>query len=1171
MLAQIVKRIATTPTLVQVANALSHKGSLCAENVPLAARPAVIAGLAYLLKGPLLIVVPRQAQADELAAAIAQLLPDRPVTAWATPETLPYDLFAQDHSTLGERQALLAQLLDGSPNVLVAPARALTQLLPAPEFLVQNRLKLSVGAHLPLHRLLDHLLSTGYHPTPVVQEPGTFSRRGGIIDIWPPGLNTGIRVEYFGDQIEALRTFDPTTQRSIEHLSELTILPLSERSSALFERVAKQLRALPWTQLRPEVQAEWERFCQRLERGQLLSTPELVAPLLLSKPCTLLDYLRAYPAIIVDPGAVRFTLEQLEQQAEELREASEQSGELPPGLPHPYWPAQRIWPALSNHPALWLGMTIELPSVPHIEPAHLGFTSDIPNLAGRHEQLGDRVHPYLVEGYAVVIATDQVERVEQVIQEQNLPITSSLQNGSLLVIRGRLPGGWLNESAQLLFLSDRELFGVRRSAVSGRRRSAQTPDLLSRLAPGCYVVHVDHGIARYGGLKTLVINGVPREYLQLEYAENDRLYLPVDHLDRITLYEGFENEPKLTRLGSLEWARVKRRVREAVRELAFDLLQLYAVREHTPGIAFGPDTPWDRESEESFPFEETPDQWQAIQEVKADMERPRPMDRLLCGDVGFGKTEVALRAAFKAVNNGYQVAVLVPTTILALQHYNTFRERLAAYPVRVEMLSRLRSKREQKGVIQGIREGTVDIVIGTHRLLQRDVEFKRLGLVIIDEEHRFGVVHKEHFKRLRTNVDVLTMTATPIPRTLYLALSGIRDLSLINTPPVERTPVRTFVTPARDAIIREAILRELSRGGQVYVVHNRVQSIDAFAARIQNLVPEARIAVAHGQMPESQLERIILSFIEREFDVLVCSAIIESGVDIPSVNTIIIDQAHQLGLTQLYQLRGRVGRSHVRAYAYLLYDDRRPLSPEAQARLEAIQEASELGAGLQIALRDLEIRGAGNILGPEQSGHIAAVGLELYTQLLARAVAELREGRPIEEAPHVSIDLPVEATIPPEYCGDEAVRMSIYQRFASIRTAEQLGDLVAELEDRFGPLPKPVQVLAEIAELRLWANRIGLTSILERDGDVFIRPVIGQRLSQEHLRQTLGPGVYVTPHQIRLTLDRCSPPVLDAVKMVLTEIEMRRATLRLEATREPTLTVKAQTRHGTPHQTASAR
>jgi transcription-repair coupling factor (superfamily II helicase) len=611
-------------------------------------------------------------------------------------------------------------------------------------------------------------------------------------------------------------------------------------------------------------------------------------------------------------------------------------------------------------------------------------------------------------------------------------------------------------------------------------------------------------------------------------------------------YESPAGTPKVTRLSSAEWSKIKSRVRQAVREMAFELLQIYASREVAVGHAFPEDASWDIELEESFPFRETVEQENAIDEVKDDMQSPQPMDRLICGDVGYGKTEVALRAAFKAVNDGMQVAILVPTTILALQHYNTFRERLAPFPVKVEMLSRLRTKPQQAEIVEGVANGSVDIIIGTHRLLQKDVRFKNLGLLIVDEEQRFGVRHKEHIKQMRAEIDVLTMTATPIPRTLHMALAGIRDLSLITTPPQDRVPVRTFVTPSNDAIIREAIMREMARGGQVYFVHNRVQSIQRVCEHLRELVPDARFEVAHGQMHEDDLERIVLAFMRQEFDVLVCTTIIESGVDIPNANSIILDNAHALGLTQMYQLRGRVGRSTNRAYAYLLYPPHIPLSTEALERLEAIQEATELGAGFQVALRDMEIRGAGNILGAQQSGHIAAVGFDLYTRMLAHAVEEIRAGHPIAEPEDVSIDIAVESGIPEEYVTDERVRLEMYQRIASAPNERGLQEVDAELTDRFGPIPQLVHRLFDLVRLRHRATRLGLTSIVERDGDIIIRPVIGANLSQQRLRNDLGSGVRVTPNQVRLRVPDLKVDRWTAVERVLDGIAANRASLSLQ-------------------------
>jgi len=609
----------------------------------------------------------------------------------------------------------------------------------------------------------------------------------------------------------------------------------------------------------------------------------------------------------------------------------------------------------------------------------------------------------------------------------------------------------------------------------------------AELRPGDLVVHIHHGIGRYRGIVRKVVDGVPRDYLHLEYAEGDALYVPTDQIHLVQRYVGVEgHEPKIHRLGAADWEREKRRVREATQQIARELLELYARREVARGHAFSPDTPWQREMEAAFEYEETPDQWKAIEDVKRDMESPRPMDRLVAGDVGYGKTEVAVRAAFKAVMDGKQVAVLAPTTLLAQQHYHVFTSRFRPYPIRVELLSRFRTPKEIRGVLEALASGEVDVVIGTHRLLQKDVRFRDLGLVIIDEEQRFGVLHKERLKQLRTTVDVLTLTATPIPRTLHMSLVGLRDLSVMETPPDARQPIRTTVAEWSEELVREAIRRELGRGGQVYVVHNRVETIERAARRIQTLVPEARVGIAHGQMPEGRLEQVMLDFLGGRYDVLVCTTIVEIGLDLPNVNTILVEDAHTLGLAQLYQLRGRVGRSDRQAYAYFLYPRGVRLTPEAEERLAAMREFTELGSGLRLAMRDLEIRGAGNLLGPEQHGHLAAVGFELYTRLLEEAIRRLR-GEFVEELPDPVIELRIPAYIPAEYVSEEAQRLGIYRRLATLRSAEEAQVLREELVDRYGALPQPVVNLLEIATLREEARALGVASIVQRPDGVLVR------------------------------------------------------------------------------------
>ena len=695
-----------------------------------------------------------------------------------------------------------------------------------------------------------------------------------------------------------------------------------------------------------------------------------------------------------------------------------------------------------------------------------------------------------------MLASDQAPRLADLLGEVGDPVAvvsrvgEAPPPGAIALVDRSLNGGFIGGPDGLAFVTDRELFGTVRVRRPRALRRIVPRDILERLTPGDLVVHIDHGVARYEGMLRRGGAGEDRDYLELSFAGGDRIFVPVEQIGRVSRYAGGER-PALSRLGGTEWLRAKQRVRKAVDDLAEELLALYASRADARGHSFAPDTPWQSEMEASFPYEETIDQLRAAAEVKADMELVRPMDRLVVGDVGYGKTEVALRAAFKATQDGKQVAVLVPTTVLAAQHEATFSQRFAAFPLEVRLLSRFVSPATQAATIAGLADGTVDIVIGTHRLLSKDVRFRDLGLVVVDEEQRFGVAAKERLKQLRREVDVLTLSATPIPRTLNLALAGIRDLSVIETPPEDRLPIQTRVAEASAGLVRDAILRELDRGGQVFYVHNRVETIEAQAEQLRRMLPGVRFVVGHGQMPEGSLEKVMIAFADGAADVLVCTTIIESGLDIPNANTIVIDRADTLGLAQLYQLRGRVGRSSRRAYAYLLYRRRERLSDEARKRLQAIFNASELGAGFQIALSDLEIRGAGNILGGEQSGHMAAVGFDLYSRLLAEAVESRKasmEGRaPIVEAPQAVVDLPVEAHLPDEYVPDEAQKLELYRRLARARSTGDLAAFRQEVLDRYGPMPDPVIRLIEVAELRLTAEAAGVASISREEGWLVVR------------------------------------------------------------------------------------
>lgn len=1098
------------------------------------ARPAAIAAYATRHPRPLLLVAPRQEVADRMLVGLGNYLPaGYPLLTWTAPDPLPYEQMPHDAALSSRRIDVLGALrtpATDQPPIVLTTVRALAALVRTPESFDRETLKIRVGQRLDMAALQRHLVAAGYVLEPVTTQPGMFSRRGGIIDVFSAADTEGTRIEFFGDEVDSIRRFDPLTQRSTSQLKSVTLLPSLEFD--LSETIAgiTSLGNLDVSRLRPEVHDEWLEMLQRLAEGVTPDAVDLIATAFPNNDASLLDYLAPDSMVIrLEPESLRLQADQMSLRAEEVRRTLEQAGEIPVGFDQPFVGWNDVLAACNVFDCWEMGHAAGEDDASIPVKTGAAFT-DAPLSAGNVDEILALVDDRIESGWSIVFASEQSERLSDILIDADIyprvtkrgatAIPTPPAAGTVDVVHAQSDAGFAVPESRTLVLTDLEVFGIRkapRPPVRPRPRRTLPP---GRLTTGNYVVHVEHGVGVYQGLVTMATTGVDREYLQVDYAAGDRLYIPVDQSHRLSPYESPAGTPRITKLSSPEWARAKSRVRKAVREMAFELLQIYAARETAQGHTFPPDTVWDSELSESFPFQETVDQERAITDVKADMESPRPMDRLVCGDVGYGKTEVALRAAFKAVNDGKQVAILVPTTVLALQHLSTFKERLGAFPVNIEMLSRLRSRAQQKEILKGLESGKVDIVIGTHRLLQSDIRFKQLGLLVVDEEQRFGVTHKEHIKRLRAEIDVLTMTATPIPRTLHLALTGIRDLSLITTPPQDRVPIRTFVTARDDNVVREAILRELSRGGQVYVVHNRVQSIFKVADWLGELVPEATVGIGHGQMDEKELERVVTSFMEHEFDVLICTTIIESGVDIPNANTMIIDNAHALGLTQLYQLRGRVGRGANRAYAYLLYPPHVPLSAEATERLEAIQEATELGAGFQIAMRDMEIRGVGNVLGAEQSGHIAAVGLDLYTKMLARAVEEIREGRPIMDPADVTIDIAIDARIPEEYIEDERVRLSTYQRVAEATNGRVLRDVVNEMEDRFGPVPDPVMRLVDLVSLRHRASASGITAIVERDGDVIIRPVVGGRLDQIRLRQQLGDGVRVTPNQVRLTVDR---------------------------------------------------
>jgi transcription-repair coupling factor (superfamily II helicase) len=1111
--------------------------------LPDGAKAAVVATLASTGR-PVLVVSPRSDRAAALAEEVASWLgdPDR-VYLFPEREALPYERLAPDPLVLRDRLRTLYALRGGqSPLVVVASGQAVAQRTLAPEELAAGppagragSERLTVGGQLAPEAFLRRLVQRGYRLTSLVDMPGQASRRGGIIDVFPPVEDLPLRIELLGDQVESIRSFRPDTQRSTGRLEEATVGPAREvllpspETDAFLSRL--DLSTCPPG--RTDARGRFERETELLAAGEGFDDDYFYTPFLARG--TLLDFLPPKALLVWDePADLAPVLEEHDSEVLAVREEMVGRGELPAGLPLPHLPWPELRAVLESHRRR-IDLSRWASSEEGNSTLRLPFAA-APAYGGRLRVLAGELSAAVGRRERVLLVSQQAARLSEVLAEQGLAtgvasaIEEPLPAGALALVQGSLPQGWVLQdgAASLTLLTDSEVFGFAKQRRLAPRRFAHREAFLAELAPGDYVVHIEHGIARFAGLTHKTLDGNEREYLELRYAQGDRLFVPTDQVDRVSRYVGpGDYTPALTRLGSGDWVRTKERVRRAVGDLARELLSLYAARQVLEGHAFPPDTAWQQELEASFPYLETPDQLEAVRQVKSDMENLRPMDRLVCGDVGYGKTEVAIRAAFKAVLDGRQAAVLVPTTVLAQQHYRTFQERLSSFPVRIEMLSRFRSERDQRQVVGDLASGTVDVVIGTHRLLQKDVAFKNLGLVIIDEEQRFGVAHKERLKQMRREVDVLTLSATPIPRTLHMSLVGIRDMSTMETPPEERLPIKTYVSEFDDRLVREAIIRELERGGQVYFVHNRVHNIEQVAHRLRDLVPEAEIAVAHGQMPEEHLERVMLDFVRGGIDVLVCTTIIESGLDIPNVNTIIINQADRLGLAQLYQLRGRVGRGAFRAYAYVLYDRGRVLTEPAQKRLQTIFEATELGAGFQIALKDLEIRGAGNLLGVEQSGQIGAVGFDLYVRLLAEAVERLKALQrgaeaplPATARPAVTLDLPLTAHIPHSYVPDLNLRLALYQRLASAEDESEVEEAAREMADRFGALPPPVQNLLFAVQLRLLARRAGVQSIQTEDGQIVVRLAEGTHLPREELRRRAPPEVWVGQTQVRLDRDR---------------------------------------------------
>ena len=1124
------------------------------------AKALVMASIARTAGRPVAVLVESNRRAEELLAPVrffyhalapGGALPGAVDAVTLVPglDVLPYQGLSPHPDILQARALGLWQLASGKASIALVPVAAARMRCYDGEYYATLSRSIERGGDLPLDTLLGFLAAVGYERHEMVESPGQFAVRGGLLDVFSPEAALPVRVELFGDTVESLREFDPETQRSVRPLERATLLPLSEflRAPELLQQISARVAGRMFTAENEELRHagafpgwEFEALRARPAASHLSALDDDVV------------------WIVDEPGQITAASEKLGEALFDNYSRLDDSTDAAP--PETYFLSDAEWDAMLNARARLAlehlpmehdgAMPLVLPSQPTAR-----FHGDVP--AFFHEVKGR-----IAGGERVALcasSTGEMERLADLCHDYEMPyqmgevdksatmarLAEDAAAGSvpaLILVKAPLAEGVAFPDLQLVLHGTSDLFEAAPAERPRRRERARGVFFsdMSDLKPGDFVVHVDHGIGQYDGLRQIETDGAMGEFMLLRYADDARLYVPLARLDLVQKYRTLgEAKPALDKLGGTAWVTRKKRVRKTLVEMADKLLRLYAERKTVPGHAFLPDSNWQREFADAFEFDETPDQLRAIQDVRADMERATPMDRLLCGDVGYGKTEVAMRAAFAAVCDSKQVAVLAPTTVLAFQHYQTFRSRFAAFPARMEMLSRFRSAKEQKKILADVEAGKVDVLIGTHRLLSRDLKFHDLGLLVVDEEQRFGVAHKERLKELRKNVDVLTMSATPIPRTLHMSLVGLRDMSVIETPPKDRLAIQTVVVPFREALVQRAITEELSRGGQVYFVHNRVQSIHSLAALLQRLAPNARVVVGHGQMGEKELESVMLRFIRGEADVLVSTSIIENGLDIPRVNTILINRADRFGLSELYQLRGRVGRSSQRAYAYLLVPQDAPLSNLARRRLAALTEFSELGAGFRIAALDLELRGAGNLLGSQQHGHVNAVGFDLYVQMLERAVDELK-GEAAQPELRVTLNLGLDIRIPPAYITSESMRLRMYKRIAAVSSDEEREEALRELEDRFGPAPAPVHHLLDYAVLKARCERLLVASVERRGERIAVKfhdqtPVRPENMVQLLRRQK---GLRLDPSGVLwLETRQWGDGVAQAVQKVLLQLQ----------------------------------
>ncbi|MDL4840475.1 transcription-repair coupling factor [Aquibacillus rhizosphaerae] len=1050
----------------------------------------------------ILLVTHQLMQAQQLYEDLLEISDKKEVHLYPVNELVATEVAIASPELRSQRIDSLMKWMDQKKGILIAPVSALKRILPPADYWKMYQLEFKIGAEISIDNYLASLIDMGYERVEMASNPGEFCLRGGIIDIYPITENNPIRIELFDNEVDSIRYFDAESQRSLKKVKQVIVGPATELlltpsdmvagAQRLEEELASSLKKINKPSDKEKLAETIGHDIERLKQQERFQEMYKYGLFFYDKPASLLDYLPDDGLIILDEmSRIQETAGRLDEEEADWHSSVLSSNQMVRNIAISYdW--HDVWARMKQ---TRLYLSVFLRHIPNTNPQNIVNLScrSMQQFHGQMHLLQNEVARWIKGDYSVIVFAPNKKRamkIQSVLEDYDMESVIAESDAELpfskpTILIGNISSGFELPMHKLAILTENELFKKKTARPKRKQKISNAERIKSyqELKIGDFVVHANHGIGKYIGIETLQVNGLHKDFMLLKYSGDDKLFVPIDQIDLVQKYVGSEGkEPKLYKLGGSEWRKVKSKVQSTVEDIADDLIELYAEREATRGHAFSEDTVMQSEFEEAFPYQETEDQLRCIEEIKQDMQRIRPMDRLLCGDVGYGKTEVAIRAAFKAIAEGKQVAILVPTTILAQQHYETIMERFQDYPINIGLLSRFRTRKQQNETIAGLEKGLVDIVIGTHRVLSKDVKFKSIGLLIVDEEQRFGVKHKEKIKQLKTNVDVLTLTATPIPRTLHMSMLGVRDLSVIETPPENRFPIQTYVLEYNPVFLREAIEREMARGGQVFFLYNRVNNIERMAQEISALVDDARVAFAHGQMNESELENVMFSFLEGEFDVLVSTTIIETGVDIPNVNTLIVYDADRMGLSQLYQLRGRVGRSNRIAYAYFTYQKDKVLTEVAEKRLQAIKEFTELGSGFKIAMRDLSIRGAGNLLGAQQHGFIDSVGFDMYSQMLTEAINARKEGKKTEEMKpfEVQLDLNLDAYIPENYIKDGKQKIDIYKRFQAISSQEDIHDLREEIIDRFGDYPEEVENLFHVSSLKIYALKERVESISEK-------------------------------------------------------------------------------------------